>query len=57
MAEVNCKCKILCEKCNTYITKNNFSKHLRRHEVHPETFRESYHLDHDDLFCKFCNIF
>ena len=55
MAEVNCKCKILCEKCNTYITKNNFSKHLRRHENHPESFREVKHVEnHDGLICIYC---
>ena len=46
--------KITCELCGQEISKSNYSKHLRRHEVHPETFRESYHLDHDDLFCKYC---
>ena len=46
--------KIKCELCGKEISKSNYSKHLRRHEVHPETFKESYHLDHDDLFCKYC---
>ena len=46
--------KIKCEFCGQEISKSNYSKHLRRHEVHPETFKESYHLDHDDLFCKYC---
>ena len=47
--------KVVCELCEIEISASNLSKHLHRHEVHPETFRESYHLDHDDLFCKFCN--
>ena len=47
--------KVICELCGIEVSASNYSKHLRRHEVHPETFRESYHLDHDDLFCKFCN--
>lgn len=47
--------KIICEKCGREISKSNFTKHLRSHETHPENFeKETYHLDHDDLFCKFC---
>ena len=47
--------KVICEKCGREISKSNFTKHLRSHETHPENFeKETYHLDHDDLFCKFC---
>lgn len=47
--------KVICEKCGREISKSNISKHLRSHETHPENFKkETYHLDHDDLFCKFC---
>ncbi len=47
--------KVICEKCGREISKLNIAKHLRSHETHPENFeKEQYHLDHDDLFCKFC---
>lgn len=46
--------KVKCELCGQTVSSSNYSKHLRRHENHPETFKESYHLDHNDLFCKFC---
>ena len=47
--------KVMCELCGQEISASNYSKHLRRHRNHPETFDKSkYHLDHDDLFCKFC---
>lgn len=46
--------KIECEFCGQVITTNNYKKHLRRHQNHPETFKEVYKVDHDDLFCKFC---
>lgn len=46
---------IVCPKCGKTISKSNYSKHQRRHETHPETFKEkSYKLTHDDLSCKFC---
>lgn len=47
--------KVTCEKCGREISKSNLTKHLKSHETHPENFKkETYHLDHDDLFCKFC---
>ena len=47
--------KVICEKCGREISKSNIAKHLRSHETYPENFeKEQYHLDHDDLFCKFC---
>ena len=41
--------KIKCEICGQEISKSNMSKHLRRHENHPETFEII-----TDLHCKFC---
>lgn len=46
--------KVVCEICGQEISASNYSKHLRRHENHPESFKQSYHLDHFDLFCKYC---
>ena len=47
--------KVICEKCGREISKSNIAKHLRSHETYSENFeKEQYHLDHDDLFCKFC---
>lgn len=46
--------KITCELCGELITKNQMPKHLRRHEKHPETFKPSYNLTHEDLHCCFC---
>lgn len=48
--------KVICELCGQEISASNLSKHIRRHQNHPETFlkKEIYHTDHDDLFCKFC---
>lgn len=48
--------RITCELCGAEITVCNFSKHMRRHENHPETFDESkYRLNHEGLNCQFCN--
>lgn len=51
------KRKVTCELCGSEISVCNISKHLRRHEKHPETFKEKeiHKLDHNDLICKFCN--
>lgn len=48
--------KVICELCGQEISASNYSKHLRRHQNHPETFlkKEIYRTDHEDLFCKFC---
>ncbi len=46
--------KIKCTICGQEVSKSNYSKHMRRHEMHPETFRPAYVLDHEDLSCKFC---
>ena len=48
--------KVICPICGQEISKSNYNKHLRRHQNHPETFKKDvYHVDHDDLYCKFCN--
>lgn len=47
--------KVICERCGQEISKSNYSKHLRRHENHPETFKDySYALTHDGLDCQYC---
>lgn len=47
--------KCVCEICGETISASNMSKHLRRHEKHPETFQPSvYKLNHDGLVCQFC---
>lgn len=47
--------KIKCEICGQEISKSNMSKHLRRHQNHPETFDKStYELNHEGLNCQFC---
>lgn len=48
--------KIQCEICDQFISKNNITRHLQRHENNPKSFqiKEIYKLDHNDLFCKFC---
>lgn len=46
--------KIKCEVCGQEISKSNYSRHIRRHQNHSETFEGVYRLDHDDLYCKFC---
>ena len=47
--------KIKCEFCGQEISKSNYSKHIRRHKNHPETFEEpKYKLNHEGLICQFC---
>ena len=47
--------KVICEICGQEISKSNYSKHIRRHQNHPETFKDySYKLNHDGLICQFC---
>lgn len=47
--------KVKCEICGQEISKSNMSKHLRRHQDHPETFDKSrYRVNHDGLNCQFC---
>lgn len=44
--------KLTCSICGEQISKSNMSKHLRRHELHPETFTNKV-LRHG-LTCQFC---
>lgn len=49
--------KVKCELCSCEISKSNYSKHLRRHQIHPETFSKTigrYKLNHEGLVCQFC---
>lgn len=47
--------KVICKICGAEISASNYSKHLRRHEVHPETFNTSVKIEiPDDLTCVFC---
>lgn len=50
------RAKVICSICGQQITVNNINKHLRRHEVHPETFevKQSFKLTHEGLDCQFC---
>ena len=45
---------VTCKFCGQQISLSNVSKHERRHKIHPETFKETYKVDHVDLKCKFC---
>ena len=48
------KC-VVCPHCGQEISKSNFTKHLRRHENHPETFnKKTIHLNHEGLVCQYC---
>lgn len=47
--------KIKCEICGQEISKSNYTKHLRRHNLHPETFEiPTYRVNHEGLECQFC---
>ena len=47
--------KQICPLCGTEISVSNFSKHMRRHDAHPESFKPNkYALTHDGLDCQFC---
>ena len=46
---------ISCEYCDRLISRSNYSKHIRSHLNNKNTKNTKYTLDHDDLFCKFCN--
>lgn len=49
------KTKIKCQLCGQEISASNYSKHIKRHQNHPETFNEpKYRLNHDGLVCQFC---
>lgn len=47
--------KVVCSICGREISKSNVTKHIKAHKNHPERCeKEVIHLDHDDLFCKYC---
>lgn len=47
--------KIKCELCGREISKSNFTKHLETHKNgNFDKFNNMIHLDHNDLFCKYC---
>ena len=47
--------RILCELCGQEISKSNYTKHIRRHKDHPETFEDlTWKLTHDGLTCQYC---
>ena len=49
------RARIVCEHCGQEVSLSNYGKHLRRHELHPETFdTPKYRVDHEGLDCKFC---
>lgn len=49
--------KVKCELCGREISMSNYGSHLRRHKIHPETFKsQSYALNHAGLSCQFCGI-
>ena len=43
--------KIICEECGLEISKSNYTKHLRRHKLHPETFKKE---TLDNFVCDYC---
>lgn len=47
--------KVSCPICGRKVTKNNLGSHVSTHENGSyDKKMKQYHLDHDDLFCKFC---
>lgn len=46
--------KIKCELCGREISRSNYTKHLRSHERTNNSVSDVVHVDHDDLFCKYC---
>lgn len=47
--------KLTCEHCGQEISASNYGKHIRRHELNPESFNiPRYKVDHEGLDCKFC---
>ena len=52
--------RIECPNCGKYITKANFSRHYNacintNSKLNSKNSYKVYKLDHDDLYCKFCN--
>ena len=47
--------KIKCELCGREISRSNYKRHLNSHENgNLDKINSQVHLDHDDLFCKYC---
>ena len=47
--------KVKCDLCGVEISKSNYSKHIRRHKNHPESFDiPEGKVNHDGLDCQFC---
>lgn len=46
--------KIKCLVCGREISKSNYDRHFQCHFSNHDSKTIKYHLDHDDLFCKFC---
>lgn len=49
--------KVKCEICGDMIASCGIKNHLRSHKngTYEKNRKQRYKLDHDDLFCKFCN--
>lgn len=43
--------KEICPLCGMKVAKNNYSRHLKRHENRPESFNK---IEHNSLNCKYC---
>lgn len=45
-----------CAICNKQIRSSNYNRHMNTHvNGNYEKALKQYHIDHDDLFCKYCN--
>lgn len=48
--------KTLCEICGRLISNSGFQRHVRSHQNgNFDKNKVKYQLDHDDLYCKYCN--
>lgn len=47
--------KTQCEICGRLISNSNIKRHILSHQNETQPKPEPCRLDHDDLFCKFCN--
>lgn len=45
--------KEICPLCGMQVAINNYSRHLKRHETRPESFKPK--REHNSLNCKYCN--
>lgn len=47
--------KVKCEFCGQEVSKSNITKHMRRHQNHPESFETPrYKLNHEGIECQYC---